>query len=51
MRQGTQSDCNYGENVISGGFGESVCQLVSDLQLPVRVLNISLLMITLNTAA
>ena len=30
------------ENVISGGFGESVCQLVSDLQLPVRVLNISL---------
>ena len=30
------------ENVIYGGFGESVCQLVSDLQLPVRVLNISL---------
>ena len=30
------------ENVISGGFGESVCQLVSDLQLQVRVLNISL---------
>jgi 1-deoxy-D-xylulose-5-phosphate synthase len=30
------------ENVMSGGFGEHVCQLVSELQLPVKVLNISL---------
>ncbi|MBO5458718.1 MAG: 1-deoxy-D-xylulose-5-phosphate synthase [Lachnospira sp.] len=30
------------ENVISGGFGESVCQLVSELQLPIKVLNIAL---------
>lgn len=30
------------ENVISGGFGESVCQLASELQLPIKVLNIAL---------
>lgn len=30
------------ENVISGGFGERVCQLVSELQIPMKVLNIAL---------